>query len=532
MTITQTRLPVPSMRPVPFNPTEVPQDEEKWGAGRGVKMSGPIHNTPRHHHGSFNLKGASSGIRGGLLEGFQYYHVRDRESKPKYMNVEFMTNQDRTSNNLSKQAATKPSQHDQFLQQLGRSWDNMGVVPRRAPPPASSDLHTQRINQGSDGETNMIASVRDSGMREDGRLSNVQGLTHGPSSTTDTRGGVRSMGAGSAGHNMAGGTNFTVPTSHSAKDWELHLTDPAQLQRERALLASHKKGVPVQVDDLVKAMQTPDNSSDPNEANMASVRENEQGDRTRELRHHHDNKGHNRHYDPKKQHHPSDAKGKKLNDLSSKHKMRKLLDETLELQNIKLSERKDFLEDRRRYNDSRITEDRRRFDAQFDRNQVMVDNERTPININVSCNQSKAPWWARTPDRYHRQFDSGWDGVDSDRCYGNSLRYWYGHNENGNNVYLAGRRWRRGAGTGSPSVTDSMFYPRKHRRWQDPPGRWLDERKDPRPGQVIGAPFAKYTNYGHVQHTDQEFFRNKTPHVNNMSDPAKVSFNKISFHRQ
>jgi hypothetical protein len=152
----------------------------------------------------------------------------------------------------------------------------------------------------------------------------------------------------------------------------------------------------------------------------------------------------------------------------------------------------------------------------------MIDNERTPININVSCNQRRPPFWAQTPDLHKRNFS---DGIDSDRCYGNSLKYWYRENENGNDVHLAGRRWRAGGGTGHPSVRSSMFYPREHRRFGDPAGEWLDQRPDIKRKQVIGAPFAPFSPYGHVVHADREHFRTQTPHF---TDPARVSFNRIS----
>jgi hypothetical protein len=406
-----------------------------------------------------------SPVRFGNQKPLKNKDTQENYYQPEYTNVEFMTNPDKN--------------HQEFLKSIGRSWGPLDVPKIETPKKniSSSDTHTQRINQGSDGQHNMLPN--NTGMRKDGRLSDVKGAVDLSKVDTDKK-----------------------VKAQNSRYWSTHSKNPTlEKKLSKELLPSRKK-VPVQVDDVLKPGKD-DDTPDIHKGNKASVEE------------HKPHKSHNNHYDPKKQSHPSDKKGTHLNNLSNTEKTRKILDEVLELQNINYNERKDFIEDKRKYHDSRISEDRRKFDTNFDRNQVMIDNEKTPININVSCNQSKAPWWAKTPDLYQNRFD---EKINDDKCYNNTLNYWYNQGFDGNNVNLMGRRWRSGYGYG-PSMSSSMFYPETGRdSWFRSPANVLEERDENRRKQVIGAPYAPYQPYAKVN--EENYY--------NFSDPARDNFNNYN----
>lgn len=462
-----------------------------------VQRSEPTPSTPREHQGS-------------------RYEKFDNNSD--YAHLEFFEpGAGQFPSKIAAPVATKNPDNDTLMKSLGRYWQ----LPAQGVDPSNMNITPAA------GFTQPLVSNNDSGTRDDGRLMSVRGVSYGD-----------------------------LLASHTTKEWDNHMQDPTTDLKRLTEQQVQKQSIPVQNDDVYRAFNKqaptitvnqiakpgqPDTEIDINQGKYASSEHN-YTDKS--------NNQHNGKYKPIKQAHPSDTNGMHLYNMNNEHKLRKALNDILELQNIVLSapnqnnkqtqklsvltpangsqKSTQDTQDRRRYNDSTIKEDRRNFDTKLDRNQVMIDNDRTPININVSCNQQRPPFWAQTPDLYNRQFDND---VDSDRCYGNSLSYWY-NNNNGSDVYLAGRRWRQGAGTGNPSMTDSMFYPSQHRRWgspqhnrNDPSGQWLLERPSAKKQQVIGAPYAPYAPYGHIVQADREHFRTRTPHF---TDPARVSFNRIS----
>jgi hypothetical protein len=104
-------------------------------------------------------------------------------------------------------------------------------------------------------------------------------------------------------------------------------------------------------------------------------------------------------------------------------------------------------EDQRKFYDSKINEDKRNYhaDLNIDKNQLMVDNKKIPININMSCNQG-----GRNTDEYGYSSYSGY-GTPTlyNQCptsvegnYNNSLQGWYGDMFAGNNVYRRRNQWQ------------------------------------------------------------------------------------------
>jgi hypothetical protein len=168
----------------------------------------------------------------------------------------------------------------------------------------------------------------------------------------------------------------------------------------------------------------------------------------------------------------------------------------------------------------------------------MIDAERTPININVSCNQRRAPSWMQTPDLYPRHWNKRHDHdhfSGAQRCYGGGLNAWYRTNQmrdldptsdiDGDRIYLTGRRWR--AGMGNPnSMTSTMVYPDQIP--QSSPANWLMNRPDPQRQQTTFKPFAPYAPYGHVQHASPEHFSTATPH---RVDQGKYNFDRVVYNR-
>lgn len=184
----------------------------------------------------------------------------------------------------------------------------------------------------------------------------------------------------------------------------------------------HNNKIKVQDDDPPEVLKPgkPDINSDENLGNLASFSSNE-------------NKSMNMKYNPIEKAHPSDGMGslinilteiakkeiKKRSNISStknipqSHHEQKTFQKEINMKELplnslnpisqnlpnseipvnsftsrnKLPQFKNKLnlsEDSRSYRDSKINEDRRKLE--FDRNQVMIDNDRVPININLSCN--------------------------------------------------------------------------------------------------------------------------------------------------
>ena len=78
-------------------------------------------------------------------------------------------------------------------------------------------------------------------------------------------------------------------------------------------------------------------------------------------------------------------------------------------------------------------------DLNIDENQLMIDNKKIPININMSCNQGSKntdEYGYSTPTLYD-QCQSGIEGS-----YNNSLKGWYGDVSSGNNVYRRRNQWK------------------------------------------------------------------------------------------
>ena len=145
-------------------------------------------------------------------------------------------------------------------------------------------------------------------------------------------------------------------------------------------------------------------------------------------------------------------------------------------------------EDQRKYYDSTINEDNKKYkaDLTWDRNQLMVDNNRTPININMSCNQgSKGGYQDEygysgygTPNLYDNCV------YNNNGCYTDTLQNWYGDMSASNNVYRRRQRWR-----------DRDYYREGYGR----PNYSLTHA--PSDNTDIGAPYSTYTPYSTVNQT-------------------------------
>ena len=151
----------------------------------------------------------------------------------------------------------------------------------------------------------------------------------------------------------------------------------------------------------------------------------------------------------------------------------------------KLKAKVNLTDDQRKYYDSKVNEDKRKYQADltWDRNQIMVDNNRTPININMSCNQGRRGGY------YDEYGYSGYgtsnlynDCVyNNQKCYADTLNNWYGDMSASNNVYRRRQRWR-----------DRDYYREGYGR----PNYSLTHA--PSNNTEIGAPYSTYTPYSAV----------------------------------
>lgn len=164
--------------------------------------------------------------------------------------------------------------------------------------------------------------------------------------------------------------------------------------------------------------------------------------------------------------------------------------------NNKVNAKLDLIEDQRKYYDSTISEDQRKYksDLTLDRNQVMIDNNRTPISINMSCNQGDG--------KSGKGDDCGGDGYggykttnlyekcatkNTKGCYGNTLDAWYRDGGSGNSVCRRKKQWQDRDdyqyGDGQPNMST------------------LTNRKmntHTMNTHIIGAPFSNFTPYATV----------------------------------
>ena len=157
---------------------------------------------------------------------------------------------------------------------------------------------------------------------------------------------------------------------------------------------------------------------------------------------------------------------------SHQHQSQPVIERTIN----KIKTKINLAEDERKYYNSKIEEDKRKYrsDLNLDRNQVMVDNGKTPININMSCNQGgrgepdvSPRGGYGTPNLHETCFSPG-------GCYGKTLNYWYGDQNAGNNVGKR-RMWRDSTG-GRRSDTgygnrDHYQYGPANRDWVGQIGR-------------------------------------------------------------
>jgi hypothetical protein len=111
--------------------------------------------------------------------------------------------------------------------------------------------------------------------------------------------------------------------------------------------------------------------------------------------------------------------------------------------NNKLNTTLDLTEDQRKYYDSTVSDAQRKYNSELtlDRNQVMIDNNRTPISINMTCNQGGGK--NRGGDDCGRDRYGGYKTInlyekDATKnikgCYGNTLDAWYKDEGAGNSV--------------------------------------------------------------------------------------------------
>jgi hypothetical protein len=148
-------------------------------------------------------------------------------------------------------------------------------------------------------------------------------------------------------------------------------------------------------------------------------------------------------------------------------------------------------EDQRKYYDSTVSEDKRKYKSELtlDRNQVMVDNNRTPISINMSCNQGGGKSGEKddcggdgyggygTPNLYERCVNKNCKG-----CYGNTLDSWYKDEGAGNSVCRRKKQWQ-----------DRDYY---QYGYGQPNMSTLTNRTTST--NTIGAPFSNFTPYAPV----------------------------------
>ena len=162
-------------------------------------------------------------------------------------------------------------------------------------------------------------------------------------------------------------------------------------------------------------------------------------------------------------------------------------------------------DDKRKYYDSNINEDKRKYQTEqtWDRNQLMVDNNRTPININMSCNQG-----GRRGDVDEYGYYSGYGTpnlynqcvYNNKGCYGDTLNNWYGDMSDSNNVYRRRKRW-----------ADRDYYREGYGQPNFSTTQPLSMSNDEISRTVIGAPYSMYTPYAEAG--------------KNISDNARDTFN-------
>jgi len=180
----------------------------------------------------------------------------------------------------------------------------------------------------------------------------------------------------------------------------------------------------------------------------------------------------------------------------------------------KIKARMNVTDDKRKYYDSKVSEDKRNYqsDLTLDRNQLMVDNNRTPININMSCNQGGRRGYQDeyghysgygTPNLYNECVYNNRRG-----CYSDTLNNWYNDMSANNNVYRRRRQWQDRdyyrEGYGRPNYSSSRYNSRNNSMSNSEIGR-----------TVIGAPYATYTPYSKVNQANQGNYVDKARDVFN-----------------
>ena len=111
----------------------------------------------------------------------------------------------------------------------------------------------------------------------------------------------------------------------------------------------------------------------------------------------------------------------------------------------------------KKYHDSKLNEDTKNYqdDLSIDKNQLMFDNKKSIININMSCNQGKNTdeygySGYGTPTLYNQCSNnkgsdnqcSNNEGSNNQGNYHNTLQGWYGDMSSGNNVFRRRNQWQ------------------------------------------------------------------------------------------
>jgi hypothetical protein len=172
-----------------------------------------------------------------------------------------------------------------------------------------------------------------------------------------------------------------------------------------------------------------------------------------------------------------------------------------------------------KYHD-KLNEDTKKYqeDLNIDKNQLMFDNKKSIININMSCNQAKNTdeygySGYGTPTLYNQCSNKGSDnqcsnnkGSANEGNYYNTLQGWYGDMSSGNNVFRRKNQWkdRDYYKEGYEQSNMSTLTNRELRNSSNNNGVNSNSTKNNTKNNTNNTPYTQYTPYQrvYVKNTD------------------------------